>query len=77
MKYIAGANRSQIMLMPDCLDDYVGKDNVARVIEAFVNRVDLVELGFKKAKLISESTVQSILKHLSEKKEVLLDWQKN
>jgi len=51
MKYIAGANRSQIMLMPDCLDDYVGKDNVARVIEAFVNRLDLAELGFTNATL--------------------------
>lgn len=51
MQYIAGENRNQITLMPECLDDYVGEDNVVRVIDAFVNRLDLSGLGFKKAEL--------------------------
>jgi transposase len=51
MKYIAGADRSQIMLMPDCLDDYIDENNIARVIEAFVNRLDFAELGFAHAEL--------------------------
>ncbi len=51
MKYITGVNRSQITLMPGCLDDYVGEDNAARVIDAFVNQVDLAGLGFTNAKL--------------------------
>jgi len=50
MKYIAGENRSQIMLCPTALT-ITFKDNVARVIEAFVNRVNLVELRFTNAKL--------------------------
>ena len=51
MKYIAGADRNQIMLMPDCLDDYIDENHIARVIEAFVNRLDFVELGFAHAQL--------------------------
>jgi transposase len=51
MQYISGTNRSQITLMPNCLDDYVSEDNVVRVIDVFVDRLDMGELGFAKAKL--------------------------
>lgn len=37
MQYISGTNRSQITLMPNCLDDYVSEDNVVRVIDVFVD----------------------------------------
>jgi transposase len=37
--------------MPDCLDDYIDENNAARVIDAFVDRLDLVELGFANAEL--------------------------
>jgi len=50
-KYIGGVNRDQITIMPDCLDDYVDEDNVVRVIDAFVNRLDLAGLGFTQAVL--------------------------
>jgi transposase len=50
MKYIAGESRNQIVLLPDCIEDYVGKDNPVRVIDAFVNRLDMNEVGFKRAK---------------------------
>jgi len=49
MAYIQGENREQLTLTPMCLDDYIGKDSICRVIEAFVIRLDLAALGFKYA----------------------------
>jgi transposase len=37
--------------MAQCLDDYVGKDNPVRVIDVFVDTLDLNTLGFQKATL--------------------------
>ena len=51
MKYITGENREQITLLPECLDDYIGEDNVVRAIDALVERLDLIGLGFTKAEL--------------------------
>jgi transposase len=45
MKYIQGQDKSQITLFPDCIEDYVGEDNPVRVIDAFVDSLDLAELG--------------------------------
>jgi transposase len=50
MKYISGESRNQIVFLPDCIEDYVGKDNPVRVVDAFVNQLDMDELGFEKAK---------------------------
>jgi transposase len=47
MAYKKGTNRNQITLMPDCLEDYVSDDNAVRVIDAFVEHLDIAELGFK------------------------------
>jgi len=47
MPYISGEDRDQMILMPECLDDYVNGDNAVRVIDAFVDALDLGELGFK------------------------------
>lgn len=47
MGYIQGYSRNQIVLLPDCLDDYVGEDNEVRVIDAFVDSLDIADLGFK------------------------------
>lgn len=38
-------------MMPMCLDDYIGADSVVRVIDVFVDRLDLKVLGFKYAEL--------------------------
>ena len=51
MKYLEGASREQIILFPERLDDLVTEDNPVRVIDVFVNQIDLKEQGFKKAKL--------------------------
>lgn len=46
-RFIEGEERSQIALLPECLDDYVTEDNPVRVIEVFVDELDLHTLGFK------------------------------
>jgi transposase len=46
-RFIEGANRTQVSLLPDCVDDYVGADDPVRVIEAFVDELDLREVGFE------------------------------
>ena len=45
--YVEGMNRNQGILLPDTLDDYVGEDNPVRFIDAFVDGLDMKELGFK------------------------------
>ena len=45
-RFVEGADRSQLCLLPECLDDWVGEDNPVQVIEAFVEALDLGALGF-------------------------------
>jgi transposase len=46
-RFIEGADRTQVSLLPECVEDYVGEDNPVRVVEAFVNQLDLREMGFE------------------------------
>lgn len=46
MAHISGGDRSQLLLLPDSVDDYVGPDNVVRFIDAFVDGLDLKAAGF-------------------------------
>ena len=45
-RFIEGESRSQLTLMPECLEDYIGPDNPVRVVDAFVDALDLAEMGF-------------------------------
>ena len=45
-RFIEGESRSQQTLMPECLEDYIGPDNPVRVVDAFVEALDLAEMGF-------------------------------
>jgi transposase len=45
--FIEGASRDQAMLLPECLDDYVDESNPVRIVDAFVELLDLAALGFK------------------------------
>jgi transposase len=49
MRHIEGADRMQESLLPESLDDYVAADDPVRVIDAFVDTLDLTALGFEKA----------------------------
>ena len=44
--YIEGTDRAQVTLFPDRLEDWVGEDNPVRVIDLFVDEIDLAGLGF-------------------------------
>jgi transposase len=45
--YKIGHSRDQASLLPPCLEDYVSRDNPVRAIEAYVDSLDLNELGFR------------------------------
>ncbi len=45
-RFIEGEDRRQAMLLPDYLDDYVAADNPVRVVEVFIDELDLAALGF-------------------------------
>jgi transposase len=45
-RFIEGADRHQVTLLPECLEDFVGEDNPVRIVDAFVNELDLQKLGF-------------------------------
>jgi transposase len=44
--YISGESRSQSTLFPEALDDYISVDNPIRFIDAFVDELQLTQLGF-------------------------------
>ena len=46
MAHISGHDRSQTLLFPESVDDYVGPDNPVRFIDAFVDKLDLAAAGF-------------------------------
>jgi transposase len=48
MMYISGTDRSQLMLFPDAIDDYVEADNPVCFIDAFVEGLDLKAAGFER-----------------------------
>lgn len=45
-RFVEAADRNQASLLPACLEDYVDADNPVRIIDAFVDELDLAELGF-------------------------------
>ena len=48
MAHISGDDRSQQLLLPDAVDDYVGPDNPVRFVDAFVDNLDLAVAGFQR-----------------------------
>src|SRR5258708_2258982 len=45
-RFIDGEDRMQQTLLPNSLEDYVGEENPVRVIEVFIDELDLAALGF-------------------------------
>jgi transposase len=50
MGYIEGNGRDQGTLFPVLLDDFVPADHICRVIDAFVAKLAMSELGFERAR---------------------------
>jgi transposase len=48
-RFIEGEPRTQSLLFPERLDDWIGEENPVRVIDAFVEELDLKGLGFEGA----------------------------
>ena len=48
-RYVEAENRSQSTLFPESLDDYIAEDNPVRVVDVFVDELDLKQLGFEGA----------------------------
>ncbi|MFA4884404.1 MAG: transposase [Desulfotomaculaceae bacterium] len=49
MGYIEGQNRNQITLFPESIDDYISDQSTVRVIDEYIDQLDIGSLGFKKA----------------------------
>ena len=47
MNYIAGSDRSEVLLLPEALEDYIAAGNPVRFIDAFVGQLDLGKEGFR------------------------------
>lgn len=50
MRHLQGHPRSQTSLLPPSVEDYVPEDHPVRVIDAFVDSLDVVDMGFDKAR---------------------------
>ncbi len=48
-RFIEGENRYQSTLFPESLEDYIAEDNAIRIVDAFVDKLDLKALGIESA----------------------------
>ena len=46
-RFIEGVARGQSMLLPECLDEWIDESNPVRAVDAFVDTLDLAQLGFE------------------------------
>ncbi len=46
-RFIEGESRTQTTLLPECLDDYISEANPVRVVDVFVDELNLAQLGFE------------------------------
>lgn len=54
MKYIQGIPRQQLVLFPRSLDEMIHRDNEVRIIDSFVNMLDLNQMGFRNMNITEE-----------------------
>ena len=45
-RFVEGVDRDQASIFPECLEDYIAEDNPVRIIDVFVDELDLSQLGF-------------------------------
>ncbi|HEX8412751.1 MAG TPA: IS5/IS1182 family transposase, partial [Sphingomicrobium sp.] len=48
-RFIEGCERRQRLLLPDCVDDYVAENSPVRVVDLFVDELNVAALGFEGA----------------------------
>jgi transposase len=49
-RFVEGQDRQQVTLLPECLDDFIAEDNTVRIVDVFIEELDLIALGFDGAK---------------------------
>ena len=49
-RFIEGQDRNQSILFPESLDEYIDEDNTVRVIDAYVDELDLLSMGFERVR---------------------------
>ena len=58
--FIEGEDRTQATLFPERIDDYIAEENAVRVIDVFVDELDLSGLGFKIIPELTEAHWQDL-----------------
>jgi transposase len=48
-RFVEGCDRREQLFLPPCVDDYVSADSAVRIIDVFVDELDLASLGFEEA----------------------------
>ena len=61
MAHITGTDRSQQLLLPERVEDYVGAENPVRFVDAFVDGLDLAAAGFDRVRTSSTGRPPYIL----------------
>ena len=88
-RFVEGEDHQQATLLPACLDDYVTKSNPVRVIDVFIDELDLEALGF--ASVVPEVTgrpayhpatllkiyLYGYLNRIQSSRRLERDWQRN
>jgi transposase len=46
-RFLVGTDRGQPTLLPECLDEWIDESNPVRAVDAFVDALDLGQLGFE------------------------------
>ena len=67
-RFVQGDNRTQSFLLPEALDDYVTDTNPVRVVDVFVDELDLQKLGFDgvERKMTDDRYINRLLQFVSE-----------
>ena len=71
-RFVEGANRGQSTLLPESLDEWVEESNSVRVIDCFVDSLDLADLGFEGVE--PAATGRCSNRPLSRKQDPLQTW---
>jgi transposase len=50
MGYKTGASRNQITLLPESIDEHIREENAVRVIDIYINSLDMEKLGIAKSR---------------------------
>ena len=53
-RFVAGADRGQSTLLPECLDDFIDESNPVRVIDVFVDTLDLAGMSFRSRRVMNQ-----------------------